>query len=46
MSDAILLDVASLLYLLTGWKVSVQLLFPCLLVGSPSSSPFLGKEQA
>lgn len=39
MSDAILLDIASLLHLLTGWEVTVQLLFPCLLFGFPSSSP-------
>lgn len=33
MSDAVLLGIARLLHLLTGWKVPVQLLFPCLLLG-------------
>lgn len=38
LSDGVLLDVASLLPLLTGWKLS-ELLLPRLLAGSPSGSP-------
>lgn len=46
MSDPILPDIASLLHLLAGWEVSVQLLFPRLLVGFPIQQSFLSKEQA